>query len=64
MLENPMANIDALLKHLDEGSLAHQLVSLLRAQSPHQWPAALEAFLRKYVDQEVKRERDAASPSN
>jgi hypothetical protein len=55
-----MSNIDALLERLSEGNVAHELVSLLRAEPPAGWQEKLKSFLERRVAQEIQAYRHAA----
>ncbi len=57
-------NIDALLAHLEEGTLARELVSLLRETEPDRWDPVLREHLERRVQQEVSRLRNAKDQSS
>lgn len=48
-------NLQALLAKLPRGSLAYQLVVLLRDTNPEQWDETLAARVRQEVEDEVQR---------
>jgi hypothetical protein len=54
-----MSNIDALLQRLSEGTLAHELISLLRAHPPDRWHESLKSFLEARVAAEIEAYKDA-----
>jgi hypothetical protein len=59
-----MSNIDALLQRLSEGTFAHELVSLLRAQPPDRWQESLKSFLEGCVTAEIEAYKDAANQAS
>ena len=63
MCENSTANMDALLTDLEAGSLATQLVLLLRDSPKDQWAGVLQEWLRGRVAEEVRQARNAANQS-
>lgn len=52
-------NVELLLEHLDEGTLAQELVALLRDKDPKLWTDTIREALRARVSSEVTRIRDA-----
>lgn len=48
-------NIEVLLEKIPEGSLAYELVSLLREHQAAEWGAALKTTLEERVQQEIRR---------
>ena len=49
-----IANIDILLGKLQQGSLAHELVTLLKAEPRDRWAEALDEFLKSRIAQKFE----------
>jgi hypothetical protein len=49
-----IANIDILLGKLQRGSLAHELVTLLKVEPRERWAEALDDFLKSRITQKVE----------
>jgi len=49
-----IANIDILLGKLQQGGLAHELVTLLKAEPRERWAEALDEFLKSRITQKVE----------
>ncbi len=54
-------NIEALLRHLEEGSLAYDIISLMNGHPSDKWGEALKSFYKERLAAEIKRVRDAAN---
>ena len=63
-VERLAENIDAMLRHLPAGSLAQQLVSILRDHPPERWRAELEKFLQARVAGEMDRAQKASNTAD
>ena len=55
-------SIDLLLEKLQEGTLAHEIVNLLREKPQAEWEAAIRDKLNSRVATELKRNRDVEDP--
>jgi hypothetical protein len=47
-------NIDTLRQKLQQGSLAHEVVTLLKAEPRERWAEALDEFLKSRITQKVE----------
>jgi hypothetical protein len=57
-------NIDALLEYLKPGTLAYQLVFLLRGRAANEWGSLVADFLRGRVAQEANSSDDATASAD